>query len=115
MFDKSDLLSELERVRNLNLLVVVEGKKDKFALEHFGISNIIILNRPLYQIVEDIVSKAKVVVLLTDLDVEGRKLYSDLNSNLQKFGVKIDNRLRKCLLRSPLRHVEGLVSFLRVL
>jgi len=112
MFDKEELLSELNRVQTLNLLVIVEGIKDKFALEYFGISNVVILNKPLYAVVEDVVSKAKVVVLLTDLDVEGRKLYGTLFSDLQKFGVKIDSRLRDCLFKTPLKHIEGLVSFL---
>ncbi len=102
----------LDGIRQKNLLVVVEGLKDVRALNALGITNILSLKKPLYAVVEDIADIAKEVVLLTDLDDEGKKLYYVLSRDLQKHGVKIDNRLREALFKTPLRHVEGLAGFL---
>jgi 5S rRNA maturation endonuclease (ribonuclease M5) len=102
----------LDKIRQKNLLVVVEGLKDVRALNALGITNIISLKKPLYAVVEDIADIAKEVVLLTDLDEEGKKLYHVLSCDLQKHGVKIDNKLRELLFKTPIRHVEGLAGFL---
>jgi len=108
----SEIHELLEEIKNKNLLVVVEGIKDQRSLESFGIKNIMTLKKPLYAVVEEVASKAEETVLLTDLDDEGKKLYSVLSRDLQKHGVKIDNRLRELLFKTQLRHVEGLQAFL---
>lgn len=102
----------LEDIKSKNLLVVVEGIKDRRSLESLGINNILTLKKPLYAVVEEIASRAKEVVLLTDLDDEGKKLYHVLSRDLQKHGVKIDNRLRSLLFKTEVRHLEGLQGFL---
>lgn len=108
-----------------NSIVIVEGIKDKKALEDLGINNIIVLNkRPLYAVVEKVATvydKAKKltrerisVLILTDLDTEGKKLYGKLNSGLQNFGVRIDNRFREFLFKNTkLRQIEGMVKYIR--
>jgi|SRR3989344_2583438 len=106
---KEEILKELEKIKNK--LVIVEGIKDKKALEYFGIKKIIYLkNRPLFEIIENI--NEGEVVILTDLDTEGRKLYNKFRFQLQKKGVKIDNKLRNLLFKSKLRHIEGLAKYL---
>lgn len=102
----------LDEIRQKNVLVVVEGLKDVRALNTLEITNILSLKKPLYAVVEEIAAVAKEVVLLTDLDEEGKKLYQVLSRDLQKHGVKVDNRLREALFKTPLRHVEGLAGFL---
>lgn len=102
----------LDEIRQKNILVVVEGLKDVRALNALSITNILSLKKPLYAVVEDIAAIAKEVVLLTDLDEEGKKLYRVLSGDLQKHGVKVDNKLRELLFKTPLRHVEGLAGFL---
>lgn len=102
----------LADIKNKDLLVVVEGPKDKHALESLGITNIMSLKKPLYAVVEEIASKAKEIVLLTDLDEEGRKLYHRLSIDLQKHGIKINNKLREFLFKTKLRHIEGLATYL---
>jgi 5S rRNA maturation endonuclease (ribonuclease M5) len=92
-------------------LVIVEGKKDKVALEELGFNNIIILDKPLYEIIEQV--NVKRVILLTDLDKEGRNLYSKLKKELDKRGVVVDNRLRNLLFKTELRQIEGLTSYLK--
>ncbi len=99
-------------IKEDNLLVIVEGKKDKEALNNFDIMNIICLkNKPLFEVVEGIGEKN--VVLLTDLDVEGRKLFNKLRHQLQRKGIKINNKLRNNLFKSKLRNIEGLDSYLK--
>jgi len=103
----------VRKVRDRGWLVLVEGKKDKRALEECGLSNIKTLDKPLYAIVEEVAASEKEVVVLTDLDKEGRKLYARLASDLQQRGVTIHNELRELLFRTKLRQIEGLQTYLR--
>lgn len=109
--------SHLEKIRYSEIVVIVEGKKDKRALEKLGISNIMELSRkPLFQIVEDISNAHKECIILTDLDREGKELYGKLNSSLQRHGVKVNNKFRDFLFRhTKLRQIEGLDSYLESL
>ncbi|MFH1849480.1 MAG: toprim domain-containing protein [archaeon] len=106
-----DLDHWIEELRNSEKAIIVEGKNDRKALEHFGIGRIFILNKPIYAMVEE-VSKSKDVIILTDLDAEGKKLYGSLSSGLRRHGVTIDNRFREFLMKkTKLRQIEGLVSY----
>ena len=97
-----------------NVLVVVEGKKDKKALGDLGVENVMVLDA-LYKTVEHI-EKEKEVVLLVDLDKEGKKIYSKLNEVLVQRGVTVDNRFREFLFESTqLRQIEGMVHYLEKL
>mgnify|MGYP001562242697 CR=1 FL=1 len=102
------------KIKDSGILVVVEGKKDKAALQKLGIKNIKELSKkPIFQIVEEIAHSNIDCVILTDLESEGFVLYSKLNSNLQKYGVKVDNRLREFLFRNTkLKQIEGIDSYL---
>ncbi|MBW2970201.1 toprim domain-containing protein [Candidatus Woesearchaeota archaeon] len=102
----------LDDIKKRDLLVIVEGIKDVRALNALGITNVMSLKKPLFAVVEEVASKAKEVVILTDLDEEGKKLYHELFVHLQKHGVKVDNRLREFLFKTELRQVEGLLSYL---
>ena len=93
-------------------VVIVEGKKDKIALEKLGVRNIITLNKPLYLVVEDVASRYKKAVILTDLDKEGMALYGRLSSDLQSHGVSVDNSFRNSLFRNTkLRQIEGIANY----
>jgi len=111
----NELIEEIEKLKNSGCIIIVERKKDKFALEIFGIENILTLSRkPLFSIIEDVVKKNKEVVILTDLDRKGKQLYGRLNSGLQKFGVKVNNTFREFLFReTKLRQIEGIVTYIR--
>ncbi len=91
---------------------IVEGIKDKKALESLGFRKIIALNsRPIYKVVEGI--KAKEVIILTDLDKEGKKLYKKLLDELSRNGIKVDNTFRDYLFKNTeLRQMEGLPKYL---
>jgi 5S rRNA maturation endonuclease (ribonuclease M5) len=112
MDEKQQLWELIDELRQKQILVLVEGLKDKRALENLGITNVLTLKKPLYAVVEEVASKTKEVVLLTDLDEEGKKLYHQLARDLQKHKVKINNKLREFLFTTELRQVEGLAHYL---
>ncbi len=102
----------IEKIKILNTLIIVEGKKDRNALNNMGIKNIIELNKkPLYQIVEEISNSNEECIILTDLDKKGKELYGRLNSDLQIRGVKVNNKLREFLFKNTkIRQIEGVGS-----
>ena len=111
---KQELLEQIEKLKSSNLLIIVEGNKDKKALENLGIGNIAVLNKkPLFCIVENIASNNKEIIILTDLDREGKQLYGKLYPDFQRLGVKIDNAFREFLLKNTkLRQIEGITTYL---
>lgn len=117
MVNNKDVLEELNQcIKKLQLsdvIIIVEGKKDKAALASLGITNTFSLDKwPLYKVIEHIAKSSKDCVILTDLDAEGKKLYAKLNSGLQEHGVRIDNRFRNFLFRhTSLRQIEGLDTY----
>ena len=104
----------IDKIMQSETLVIVEGKKDRKALQSFGIENIIELNKkPIFEIIENISSKNKDCIILTDLDKQGKELYSKLNSGLQHFGVRINNNFRNFLFKNTkLRQIEGLTTYI---
>ncbi len=108
-----DLSAAVERLKKSGKLVIVEGSKDKKALELFGILNVVMLGRkPLFAIIEEIAARTKDVVILTDLDREGKLLYGRISTGLQREGVRIDNKFRDFLFRkTKIRQVEGLKNY----
>jgi 5S rRNA maturation endonuclease (ribonuclease M5) len=97
--------------------IIVEGKKDRRALQELGLkNNIFILDKPLFAVVEDVAATTKEVVLLTDLDSEGKALYGKLNRQLQSLGVQADNSFRNYLFKkTKFRQIEGLKSVQKTL
>lgn len=91
--------------------IIVEGPNDEKALRELGIDNRIyqLSKRPLFQVIEAVTGNERQVIILTDLDKEGKKLYGTLSSGLQNHGVEIDNRFREWLFKnSKVRQIEGL-------
>jgi len=105
-----DLYEEMHNARNVTVLV--EGPNDKRSLEKLGFTNVIHLQGPLYQMVE-LVENEHEVLLLTDLDSHGRRLYRYFYDQLTRRGVRINNRLRHLLFTTPVRQIEGLWNYLR--
>ena len=107
----------IEKIKNSNILIIVEGKKDRAALQKLGINNITELTKkPLFQIVEEVSSSNKECMILTDLDKKGKEIYGKLNSNLQKHGVKVNNKFREFLFRhTKLRQIEGITAYIEKL
>ncbi len=96
-----------EEFKQLNgKTIIVEGIKDKKALEEFGVTNIITLNRSIFEIVDN--ADYDEVVILTDLDKHGKKLYSILKEGFKRKGVKVDDRLRVKLFENQVCTIESL-------
>ena len=94
-----------------NKIIIVEGKKDKKALLELGVddSQIVCLNSALYKIIDEIIFLKKEVIILTDFDTEGKKLYGVLKKGLEKEGVIVDNVFREALRRyTKVSHIEGM-------
>ncbi len=107
----TDWINELS---NHQSLIIVEGKKDKSALNSLGINNIITISKPLFSIVEDVSSKTNKCMILVDLDKEGKKLYAKLKHDLQRHKVKIDDRFRNFLFKNTkITTIESLPAYLK--
>ncbi|MEK6936506.1 MAG: toprim domain-containing protein [Nanoarchaeota archaeon] len=98
-----------EKIQNTDKVIIVEGKKDKAALISLGVKNIVTINGPLYKVIEDVAEMTDEVVILTDFDKEGKKLYGFLKNNFQRNGVKIDKYFREFLMRNTkVSCIEGI-------
>lgn len=110
--DEREEFEQLINQMPKDILIIVEGKKDLTALKKIGFTNVIQLKGPLFEAVENVSSRTKVVCILTDLDNEGKKIYSELSKGLTRNGVKIDNTLRNFLFKkTTLRQIEGMTSY----
>ena len=97
----------VEKLKDSNKLIIVEGKKDRKALKDLGISKIITISSSPLLDIEKISEKE--VIILTDLDRHGKKLYSKLRHTLQRRGIKINKQFREFLFRSTrISHIEGI-------
>ncbi len=103
----------IAQLRATEKTILVEGRKDRKALELLGITNVLtVVGTPMYKLVESIAGNP--VIILTDLDPAGRKHYARLKHELQKHGAKIDNQFREFLLRETnLTVIEGLTTYSR--
>ena len=112
MFPRQEFCRLLQEIKEGNILIIVEGKKDKRALEELGLTNIITLyHKPLYKIMEEL--PAKEVIILTDFDKEGKKLYGKLRQECLRLGIKVNNKLRNFLIKEArISHIEGLTTFI---
>ena len=106
-----DFYQQVDKLKEEHTLIIVEGKNDKKALQHFNLENIVTLATPLYKILE-MMWKEKVVIL-TDFDKKGKQLYKKIKSLCSQRGFYIDDTLRLLLLKHKLSHVEGLATFIK--
>jgi 5S rRNA maturation endonuclease (ribonuclease M5) len=113
---RNKILNLIDKAKKEHLLFVVEGQKDKEALEKIGINNIFILKKGNFPgAIEKIINlkmKIKKCIILTDFDKEGKKLYYILKRELVENGIRIDDKLRRALMKEKLSHIEGLFNFL---
>ena len=95
------LLEELKK-KTKKAVLIVEGKKDKAALESLDIYAEFFLlckqNRSIPESAEIISKKYKEAILMLDQDKQGKKMEKMIIQYLQKFGVKVNNRIGKKLL-----------------
>ncbi|MFC1690982.1 toprim domain-containing protein [Nanoarchaeota archaeon] len=110
-----DLEYWLSELKHSDKLILVEGKKDITALTNLGINetNIVSLSKKdLFNLAEDISKKHKEIILLTDLDKEGKLLYGKLKKLFDEMGVKVDLTFREWLQNNTkLSHIEGIDTY----
>ena len=111
------LLAELAET-SLAAPIIVEGKRDTKALRALGIvGEIIELNvgKGVVEFCEGVARKHRKVILLTDWDAKGGKLFRALGDCLKSLDVKADGAFRRGLARlakKGAKDVEGVPGFI---
>ena len=117
MRNDPELMKEwLDKLKESDKMIIVEGLNDKKALKAIGIDDfrIMVLDTELYLFSEKVAENTKKAIILTDTDPEGRKLYSKLKTFLTNNGVEVDNYFREFLFRnSDLSHIEGIDGYFK--
>ena len=117
MVSKNDpaLMQEwLDKLKETEKIIIVEGLNDKKALAEVGVPDhkIMPLDTELYLFSEKVAERTKRAVILTDLDKEGKRIYRKLKSFLTRNGVEVDNYFREFLFKnSDLSHIEGISTY----
>jgi len=98
--------------------IIVEGRRDEGSLRELGIDGPILClkaqGKSFFEFLEGIGSNRKVIVL-TDFDMEGKKLAKMLVNELSKKKVKVDDSIWKqvgALVRQDIHTVQGLGSYI---
>ncbi len=107
------MIDWLDSLKRSKKLIIVEGEKDRRALSKLGLKKVVAISRkPLFKFVEEVSSKNKEVIILTDLDKEGKKLYHKLKAGLQRNGIRVDNKFREALFKETrLSQIEGIFRY----
>ena len=109
-----DMKQFIEKLNESGKLILVEGKKDRAALQKLGIDKYSIIElskKPIYSVIEETAEKSENCIILTDLDRKGKELFGKLNEGLQSHGVKVDNSFREFLFKhTNIRQIEGLTE-----
>ncbi len=111
----TDFVRELNQVSDERGVILVEGKRDAIALWNIGYKGEIVRIASLKQRKSrGLLERANIVVILTDLDREGRQLAARYVKLLIHDGIKSSLEYRKRLLiasRHTFLHIENLRRF----
>lgn len=98
-----DLIELLSSINSSVDAIIVEGSRDREALRRLGFDGVIEMHSMKgfseEELVGEIQSKYKSVLLLTDFDEEGRQLNKKLTRVLERSGVRVDLGLRRMIGR----------------
>lgn len=114
------IICEIKDLSNEGAVIIVEGKKDRDALNELGISDQISLASypSLLNFAEDISRKTNQAIILTDWDPQGKKMAKKISEYLQASNTKPNNLIRnkiKKLVRKEIKDVEGLSDYVHSL
>jgi len=116
MKNNYNLLIEIKKAIDKSLLIIVEGRKDKSALEALGFlpENIFTINvrGSINEFIEKMAEKRKETIILTDFDRTGKKLYYQIKKELVRQGIRVNDSLRLAVMKQRISHIEGLATFL---
>jgi len=109
-----DVLDELFREWRDGACIVVEGRRDREALEALGLKTGVVAFKTLNCCMSDAIERlcySDRVVILTDFDHEGEELASRISEVLTKRGVEVNLEVRRKLshiLRGEVKGFEDL-------
>lgn len=100
----------LEKELRFETPLVVEGKRDKEALDALGFGNTVAISgTPLLEVVDKIKDSGfESVGIMTDFDKEGERKASRLEMLFNANGIKVDNYLREKMRTLKINEVEEL-------
>ncbi len=92
----TELERVLQEIENFVDAVIVEGARDKEALEELGLTKEIVTysSRPDTDFVDYLSRKYKSVTILTDYDRAGKRFNKRLTARLEHEGVRVEKRYR---------------------
>ncbi len=108
-----DFIHELNDLSRDGAVVLVEGKRDAEALVSLGFSGRIVTSSSI-RVATSTMRKASQVIILTDLDSEGRRMAARYIRLLSAMGIETTLVARRRLSRGSrgrFLHVENLVRF----
>ncbi len=115
----TELESIIEEMDDFVDAIVVEGIRDKRALEGMGITKEIVTcaTRSHTEFVDYLSLRHKSVAILTDYDRQGKSINKKLTSRLERVGVKVENRYRERIGRvlglRGMKCIESLNSLMK--
>lgn len=121
--DECERLEEVQQVidelacRALNgSVVLVEGRRDREALDSLGIRGEIIMTsqRQLFNLCEELARSGGDIIILSDWDERGEEVAGLLKTYLEADGVRPDLAIRdtvKSLVRKEIKDVESLYNY----
>ena len=93
--------------------IIVEGKKDRKALEKLGFTKIIEISWKSDEKIENLLRRKDVkrVAILTDFDREGERKHKDLKRVLERTGIKADFTFRDKFRKTfQIKKIEDVAS-----
>jgi 5S rRNA maturation endonuclease (ribonuclease M5) len=111
-----ELLQELVEA-NRETPILVEGRRDVAALRELGCGGRILTvhsGDPLPEVAERVAGETRALILLTDWDRKGNRLFEAFDSALTRRGVRCDRAFRDKIpayARAAFKDVESLPSF----
>ncbi|HHT75140.1 MAG TPA: Toprim subdomain protein [Methanomassiliicoccaceae archaeon] len=127
MRDIDEMLEEFEEIieelRELarQSVILVEGRKDRHALDVLGVHGDIVQvqdARGIFGVAEELAAKRRSAVILTDWDRKGGQLAELLRNALRSCGVPYDDSIRMkiaVLSKKEIKDVESIPAFVSLL
>jgi 5S rRNA maturation endonuclease (ribonuclease M5) len=107
-------INQIKRIinkTNINIPVVVEGKKDKVVLNKLGFKKIIDVSGKSLHEISDKFDGFKSVIILTDFDEDGEIKALQLKKLFNHLKIKVDSFVRKRFKSLKINKIEELKSF----
>ena len=112
-----EVIELLKDLCTMQVIIVVEGKRDKDVLQALGIERVEdISGKVIEEVVEDVCKIGNEVLILTDFDKEGMRLERVLSKEFEARKVKVLSKLRSRIRRKfgSVRKIEEMGKVLRL-